>query len=784
MDKGNIINKSGSFRYICLFLMSFSAIFFQVSLIRSLSNIYYGTLTYFIISMALLGFGASGTVLFLLKKKLQDYSGNIILLLLLYLISIPFSLFFSNKIPLNLLYIFYDPRQILFLFTYSLLLFLPFFFCGMIIGLTLINEKNKEYFYGINLLGSGIGGITALIAMYYVDPLILVKLGFYPVAAAFLVSLVKFRISSKKYFLLFFLIPSGLFLIFSLPGNPDQYKDIYQYKLLEKQGDAGLLTSAFSPYGKVEAWSSSFNHSTLFAGLENIQAAPEQLSLFNDGNLIGSFFQIDSVSEAEILDNTIQSLPYRLLDKAQVLLIGDSGLTNLWLALRYGADSVTLLLPDKSIKRFLLENLAKWTERFQNNSQINIIAQDFRQFFVGNNNFYDIIHFASAESLSGSMSGLYSFQENYNLTVEAFRAAWFTLSERGFISVSRGNQIPSKDNLKILLTMYKAGMVPDMAEPEKYLFQLSSYLASISLFSKNEFDQKSIDKLMVESDELNLEIIHYPGEKINYEDLIDNWIFDVRPAEDNRPFFNSFFRWKSLRDFYNLFGTYWFRQSDLGYLILLITLVIILILAFILILLPFFLRKAPFKNPFLLYFPLIGFAFMFIEMVFIQKMSLFWGHSSFSISVTLSSLLVFSGIGSIMVRKIKGSIKLKLIIAISVISTITLLILIFSKQIIYIYCVLAGFSLVFTWLFMLMICGVTGFFMGWFFAPALAHLERVDKNALPLAWALNGFASVAASPLAVLLSISRGFFLPVACSIFLYVIAYFVFYHSISAMNR
>ena len=230
MDKGNIINKSGSFRYICLFLMSFSAIFFQVSLIRSLSNIYYGTLTYFIISMALLGFGASGTVLFLLKKKLQDYSGNIILLLLLYLISIPFSLFFSNKIPLNLLYIFYDPRQILFLFTYSLLLFLPFFFCGMIIGLTLINEKNKEYFYGINLLGSGIGGITALIAMYYVDPLILVKLGFYPVAAAFLVSLVKFRISSKKYFLLFFLIPSGLFLIFSLPGNPDQYKDIYQYK--------------------------------------------------------------------------------------------------------------------------------------------------------------------------------------------------------------------------------------------------------------------------------------------------------------------------------------------------------------------------------------------------------------------------------------------------------------------------------------------------------------------------------------------------------------------------
>jgi hypothetical protein len=62
--------------------------------------------------------------------------------------------------------------------------------------------------------------------------------------------------------------------------------------------------------------------------------------------------------------------------------------------------------------------------------------------------------------------------------------------------------------------------------------------------------------------------------------------------------------------------------------------------------------------------------------------------------------------------------------------------------------------------------------MGWFFAPGLKHLELIQPEELPLAWALTGFTSVAASPLAVILSISLGFPAAAIIGLLLYLLCY------------
>jgi hypothetical protein len=49
------------------------------------------------------------------------------------------------------------------------------------------------------------------------------------------------------------------------------------------------------------------------------------------------------------------------------------------------------------------------------------------------------------------------------------------------------------------------------------------------------------------------------------------------------------------------------------------------------------------------------------------------------------------------------------------------------------------------------------FFMGWPFPIGMVLLERRSPSLIPWAWGMNGFASVAAAPLAVLLSMSFGF---------------------------
>jgi len=89
--------------------------------------------------------------------------------------------------------------------------------------------------------------------------------------------------------------------------------------------------------------------------------------------------------------------------------------------------------------------------------------------------------------------------------------------------------------------------------------------------------------------------------------------------------------------------------TEWGYLLLLIILVPVLLISILFILAPLLvIKNHPKKMNFatLLYFSLIGVGFFFIEMPLIQKMILFLGHPVYSISVIISALLIFSGIGS------------------------------------------------------------------------------------------------------------------------------------------
>jgi uncharacterized membrane protein len=54
---------------------------------------------------------------------------------------------------------------------------------------------------------------------------------------------------------------------------------------------------------------------------------------------------------------------------------------------------------------------------------------------------------------------------------------------------------------------------------------------------------------------------------------------------------------------------------------------------------------------FLIFFSGLGIGFIFIEIVLMQKLVLFLGHPLYSITVTLFSLLVFTGLGSFLSQR-------------------------------------------------------------------------------------------------------------------------------------
>jgi hypothetical protein len=61
--------------------------------------------------------------------------------------------------------------------------------------------------------------------------------------------------------------------------------------------------------------------------------------------------------------------------------------------------------------------------------------------------------------------------------------------------------------------------------------------------------------------------------------------------------------------------------------------------------------------------------------------------------------------------------------------------------------------------------------MGWPFPNGLTLLQRSNSALIPWAWGTNGFASVAASPLAVMIAIGWGYRSVFALSAALYALA-------------
>ena len=114
-----------------IFLISFTALAFEILLTRLFSIIQWHHFAYFAISLALLGSGASGAWLSLvepwwLRRPIFWLSFNG----LAFGVSTIVAFLLAQQLPFNSLEIWWDPRQCLWLGLVYLCLFFPFFFAA------------------------------------------------------------------------------------------------------------------------------------------------------------------------------------------------------------------------------------------------------------------------------------------------------------------------------------------------------------------------------------------------------------------------------------------------------------------------------------------------------------------------------------------------------------------------------------------------------------------------------------------------------------------------------
>ena len=187
-----------------------------------------------------------------------------------------------------------------------------------------------------------------------------------------------------------------------------------------------------------------------------------------------------------------------------------------------------------------------------------------------------------------------------------------------------------------------------------------------------------------------------------------------------------------------------FMGFPLANTLILVILAVVLLLFIPLNLVPY-LREGPKLGPVpWLYFFAIGMGFMMIEVVLIQKYTLFIGASVYSIATVLLTLLVASGIGSRFSRRATGTIAFMGILA-----WLAVDILILGR----VTDALAGLTMIPRAVVAAGLVFPLGFFMGMPFPKGTVRVgELVDWG-----FAVNGAASVLGATLVLLIAFTYGF---------------------------
>jgi hypothetical protein len=210
--------------------------------------------------------------------------------------------------------------------------------------------------------------------------------------------------------------------------------------------------------------------------------------------------------------------------------------------------------------------------------------------------------------------------------------------------------------------------------------------------------------------------------------------------------------------------------------VLLVLLLVAVLLAAVFLLGPFLLvrgiwARLPDKGTSAPIFGILGLGFIAFEIALIQKFSLFLGYPTYSLTVTLMSILLFTGVGAfISPRWHAQAPRLLAALAVAVVA-LGLFHMLVSPSIIE---ALLDWPRLAKMAVVVVLCAPLGVCLGMFMPLAITLVSRGNAHSaesVAWGWAINGFFSVIGSTLTTIVSMSYGFRIVLLGSILLYLVA-------------
>jgi len=757
--------------HIGVFLVSLGTISIEVFLNRMFALTYWYHFAFLIISIALFGIGLGGVIVFFLNFIIKR-SVNFWLFIFTILlgISLIYSIYTVNTIPLETELLGKSPKHNAYFRDTFLLLSIPFVFSGIIFFNSFTNFSNKiNSLYFADLMGGGIGCFFVLLLFPGKGPILMAVI----VTGVFFIAALSFIVLSYKWYIrtILVLISIGLIWVNFYYIYPKAEK--IEVRVSKTKRDLKTVGPLVYSYWDNFAYVAVHDQKKFYR-------------VFGDYAVITPILDMRNKKPQDISGYFKNHLyPFIVKDKVDdVFIVGAGGGCEIALSIKYNSKNIDAIEFNPTFYYLLKEKFKHYSGNLVDYPGVNLIPGEARHYLKSTKKKYDIIIFNNSISITAATSGANALTESYLFTVEAFMNYMKRLKDNGILYLSN----PYTDVDRFITVIRESFKRLGLSDSFKKSIIVSwipddDYRTCKITIKNGVFTKEEVSKIKKYIESHKHKLLYSPFDKTEtyQERLVTTDNIDkeyqladseIRPTYDNWPFFTQRIRTDKLDD-----KTKTLKKVEFFYpqpfLIIKTMSETVLKYALIFLILPLIilniggLRKVRNKIGSIIYFASLGLGFMFIEVIFMQKYILFLGHPMYSFSVILSTILITSGIGSLLSKKISESPYKTIGISLSGLIISILLNILFFR---FLSDYLISLPFIFRLIFSVILTGIAGFFMGIFMPTGITVVSNYNQLSVPWMWSINGIFSVLSSFLTVYLAISYGFNLVLLIGISVYII--------------
>ncbi|MGH2575156.1 MAG: hypothetical protein ACRDFC_05580 [Ignavibacteria bacterium] len=510
-----------------------------------------------------------------------------------------------------------------------------------------------------------------------------------------------------------------------------------------------------------------------------------------------------NIKNLEHLKYDVSNIVHYLRKESDVLIIGSGGGRDVLSSLLFEQKSILGIEINQDMIRAITNDFGNFTGHLDKYPNVRFVGDEARSYLQRLNEKFDIIQVSVIDNWPATSSGAIVLTENALYTMETWRLFLDRLKPNGILTITRFYRKKPAEIYRLVSMSASALKEIGIENPRKHIIVLKCSQierqkdhsgTSTILVCKSPFKPDDINVVNEVSNSMEFETVLSPAASIDsnfviiasgreqQEDFIKNFPVDIKPPTDDKPFFFH------LLKFSDMFNVQFWKEWDMAFnvkaiFILSSLLVTMLLFTVLCIIIPIRLtaKRVSLKGamPLFVFFAGIGFGFMLVEISQIQRLNIFLGHPTYSLSAALFTLLLSSGIGSYvsekrMVRSQSGvgerEKNFKKFVYVNLFLLLTSL-LIFGIFTPYIITAFREYETSVRIIIAVLILFPAGLFMGTAFPLGIKLASSKNNVITPWLWGINGVTSVTASVIAIVIAMSSGISMSFWAGFFCYLIA-------------